>query len=94
MKLKSNPTFLRHKQQIEGAIKQAPSIHAKNGQYLYEQMLQAAEDLDNSLAPDVRAGMDVSPQVLTIKRDEFQKRCRDLGEWLKDHAPDLELTWN
>ncbi len=92
MRLKHNPVFQRHKIQIAEAIEKAPAIERKNGQYLFDEVLMAAEALDNLFEPGFDG--DVSPQIMIIKKDEFQKKCRDLGEWLTDNAPNLKLTWD
>lgn len=92
MKLKHNPIFQRHKIQIEEAILMAPSSVRKTGQYLFDQMLMSAAELDNMLEPGFENKP--TPQIMSVKRDEFQKKCRDLGEWLTEHAPDLKLTWD
>jgi hypothetical protein len=92
LRLKHNPIFQRHKEQIAEAIEKSPAISQKSGQYLFDQVLIAATELDRMFEPDFEGG--ISPQIMTVKRDEFQKKCRDLGEWLTEYAPNLVLTWD
>jgi len=92
VRLKYNPIFQRHKKQISEAIEKAPPVSQKNGQFLFDQVLIAAEEFDRIFEPDYEGTL--SPQIMTIRRDEFQKKCKDLGEWLTENAPDLRLTWD
>jgi hypothetical protein len=92
LKLKHNPIFQKHKLQIAEAIELASASARKNGQQLFDQMLSAAEDMDAALEPGFEGKP--TPQIMSVKRDEFQKKCRDLGEWLNEHAPNLKLTWD
>jgi hypothetical protein len=55
-------------------------------------MLLAAVEMDAALEPDFQGKP--TPQLMSVKRDEFQKKCKDLGEWLSEHAPDLKLSWD
>jgi hypothetical protein len=92
MKLSKNPTFIKHTVQIEEALSHVSGpVHA-NGRALFDSMLFAARELDNSITPI--DGTMPSQQMITIKRDEFHKSCRDLGEWLTLYAPNLELKWD
>jgi len=90
--LNKNPIFERHKVQISEAIESTSGIIAANGKSLYREMLLAAEDLDSLLGPS--KGVRPDPHLVTVKRDEFHKRCRDMGVWLEEHAPDLKLVWD
>jgi hypothetical protein len=92
LKLKQNPIFQRHKVQIAEAIESVSPSARKTGQQLFDQMILSAEELDNVF--DINPDKQTSPQILNIKREEFQKKCRDLGEWLSEYAPDLKLTWD
>jgi len=90
--LSKNPVFLKHKEQISKAIEDTSSIIAANGKALYREMLLAAEELDALMDPS--KGMRPDPHLVTVKRDEFHKRCRDMGVWLEAHAPNLKLSWD
>jgi len=90
--LNNNPIFERHKKQILDIIDSKSGMVAANGKGLYREMLLASEDLDGLLDPSKGARPD--PHLVTIKRDEFHKRCRDMGVWLEEHAPSLKLTWD
>jgi hypothetical protein len=92
LKLKHNPIFQKHKVQIAEAIELSSASVRKNGQQLFEQMLLAAAEMDAALEPDFQGKP--TPQIMSVKRDEFQKKCKDLGEWLNEHAPDLKLSWD
>lgn len=92
MKLKNNPVFLKHRNQIEEALNNLPEGSASNGRDLFKKMLIAAEDLDNASLP--QQGIIPTTQIVILKRDHFHKCCRDLGEWMKDHLPNLELKWD
>jgi hypothetical protein len=89
--LSKNPIFEKHKIQISEAIDNTSGIVAANGKSLYREMLLAAEELDGLLDP--AKGSKPDPHIVTVKRDEFHKRCRDMGTWLEEHVPDLKLTW-
>jgi len=90
--LNKNPIFERHKTQILEAIELTSGVTAATGKTLYREMLLAAEELDSLLDPT--KGFRPDPHIVTIRRDEFHKRCRDMGVWLEDHAPDLKLVWD
>jgi hypothetical protein len=90
--LSKNPTFIRHRILIEEAVEKTTGITKSNGMALYREMLLAAEELDLISSPV--SGERPDPHIVTVKRDEFHKRCRDLGSWLSDHAPNLKLEWN
>ncbi len=92
MKLSKNPIFLRHQVQIEEVLAQTPSTIQESGRRLFDSMLMSAEELDLLLDPN--NGERPSPASISIKRDSFHKTCRDMGEWLREHAPELKLTWD
>ena len=92
MKLSTNPTFIRHKSQIEQALMEAPESVRSTGELLYKDMLVCADQLDSIL--EFRNGVRASPASIGIRRDEFHKKCRDLGDWLSVYAPNLELKWD
>ena len=77
---------------IEEAILTAPEHSRAIGESLYKNMMISAELLDTALDP--ASGEKPTPQSVTVKRDEFHKTCRDIGEWLSKHAPDVKLEWN
>lgn len=92
MRLKNNANFERHKEQISEAIENiADQSASKTGQILYKDMLEAADRFDMLFGPD----SDVMPtqQIITLRRDEFHKKCRVMGDWLTQYAPDLKLEW-
>jgi hypothetical protein len=91
-KLSNNPTFLRHKFQISEAIEATSGVTKANGKDLYREILLAADALDEITAPV--SGIRPDPHLISVRRDEFHKRCRDMGVWLEEHAPDLKLDWN
>jgi len=91
MKLSKNPIFIKHKMQIEEALEGASGMAKSNGKDLYREVCVAADDLDNMLDPN--RGERPDPHMVTIKRDEFHKKCRDLGVWMDEHAPNLKLEW-
>ena len=90
--LSNNPIFAKHKVQILEAIEQTSGVTQANGKDLYREMLLAASELDEITNPV--SGVRPDPHLVTIKRDEFHKRCRDLGVWLTEHAPKLNLEWS
>ena len=90
--LSNNPIFAKHKVQILEAIEQTSGVTQANGKDLYREMLLAASELDEITNPV--SGVRPDPHLVTIKRDEFHKRCRDLGVWLAEHAPKLNLEWS
>lgn len=90
--LNNNPTFARHKVQILEAIEGTSGVTKANGKDLYREMLLAADALDDITSP--KAGVRPDPHLVTVRRDEFHKRCRDMGVWLTEHAPNLKLEWN
>jgi hypothetical protein len=92
MQLSKNPIFLRHKMQIEEALFQTPEPARTVGQSLYDTMVSSAEILDGALAPG--SGERPTPQSVQVKRDEFHKNCKSLGEWLTKHAPNVILSWD
>jgi hypothetical protein len=55
-------------------------------------MLISAGELDSML--DVKNGERPTPMMLSVRRDEFHKHCRDLGDWLKEYVPELVLDWD
>lgn len=63
-----------------------------SGEILLKDMLVCADQLDSVLAP--LDGSRPNPAAVSIRRDEFHKKCRDLGEWLSVNAPDLDLKWD
>jgi len=92
MRLSHNTNFQRHKEQIQEALDSLKeSDEVKNGRIIFSDMLRAAESLDLLFTPD----SDVMPsqQIITMRRDEFHKRCKIMGEWLTQNAPDLRLEW-
>ena len=91
-RLSNNPIFAKHKVQILEAIEQTSGVVQANGKDLYREMLLSADELDEITNP--ANGVRPDPQLVTIKRDEFHKKCRDLGMWMNDHAPNLKLEWN
>ena len=91
MRLSKNPVFLKHKMLIEEALLATSGSARTSGEELYRTMVISAEILDTALDPV--NGEKPTPQSITVKRDEFHKNCRDLGEWLTKHAPDLKLEW-
>jgi len=91
MKLSKNPIFIKHKMQIEEALEGASGMTKSNGKDLYREVCVAADELDNLLDPT--RGERPDPHMVTIKRDEFHKKCRDLGVWMEEHAPNLKLEW-
>lgn len=92
MKLSKNPVFLRHQIQIEEALSKTSDQVQESGRRLFDTMLMAAEELD--LLIDPGTGNRPNPASISIKRDGFHKTCRDMGEWLREHAPDVNLTWD
>ena len=92
MMLSKNPTFIKHKILIEEALSNIAEPSRSSGNYLFDQMLMSAEELDSIL--DAKNGERPTPMMLTVRRDEFHKHCRNLGDWLKENAPDLNLEWN
>ena len=92
MKLSKNLTFLKHKAQIEQALMSVSESARSSGEILLKDMLVCAEQLDTVLAPI--DGSRPNPAAVSIRRDEFHKKCRDLGEWLSVNAPELELKWD
>ena len=92
MKLSKNTTFLKHKAQIEQALLETTESARSNGELLFKDMLVCAEQLDSVLSPI--DGSRPNPAAVSIKRDEFHKKCRDLGEWLSENAPELKLEWD
>lgn len=92
MMLSKNPTFVKHRIQIEEALTSVSEPTRSNGNYLFEQMLISAGELDSML--DVANGERPTPMMLSVRRDEFHKHCRNLGDWLKEYVPDLVLEWN
>lgn len=89
--LNNNPIFTRHKGQILEAIEATSGGIMANGKDLFREMLLAADDLDSMLDP--KNGPKPDPHLVTVKRDEFHKRCRDMGVWLEEHAPTVKLVW-
>lgn len=91
MKVSQNSNFQRHREQIENQLSSMEGDVAKSGRTLFNEMLSAAESLDLLFS----ANSDVMPsqQIITLRRDEFHKRCRAMGEWLTEHAPELRLEW-
>ena len=92
MKLSKNLTFQRHKAQIEEVLANTPEPFQSMGQTKYRQMLIRAEELDALV--DAQRGDRFNPASVAIKRDAFHKACKDMGEWLTEHAPGLELKWD
>lgn len=92
MKLSKNLTFLKHKAQIEQVLMETSDSARSSGEILLKDMLVCADQLDSVLAP--LDGSRPNPAAVSIRRDEFHKKCRDLGEWLSVNAPDLDLKWD
>ena len=78
--------------QIEEAFLTTPEPARSNGEVLYNAMVSSAELLDKSLDPT--SGERPTPQSLQVKRDEFHKNCKNLGEWLDKNAPNVILSWD
>ena len=91
MRVLQNPNFQRHREQIEQTLNAMDDAESKQGRVLFNQMISSAESLDILFT----ANSDVMPsqQIITMRRDEFHKRCKELGQWLTDNAPDLKLEW-
>jgi len=92
MKLSKNPKFLQHKLQIEKALDRVDEFAQSSGRKIYNSMLISAEQLDLLLDP--RDGGRPNSASVSIKRDEFHKTCRDMGEWLLTNTPDVKLSWD
>ncbi len=92
MKLSKNLTFLKHKAQIEQVLMETSDSARSSGEILLKDMLVCAEQLDSVLVP--LDGSRPNPAAVSIRRDEFHKKCRDLGEWLSVNAPELDLKWD
>jgi hypothetical protein len=92
MKLKHNPIFQKHKTQIEEALYSLPHQQSSTGWDLFKKMVIASEDLDNASVP--QDGIIPTTQIIILKRDHFHKCCRDLGEWMSEHLPNLNLKWD
>lgn len=92
MQLSKNPVFLKHKMQIEEALLQTAEPARTTGQSLYDTMIASAELLDTALSP--ASGERPTPQSVQVKRDEFHKNCKNLGEWLTKNAPNVILSWD
>jgi hypothetical protein len=90
--LSKNITFLKHKTQIQEAVDLTSGLTRTNGKDLFREMIIAADELDLMMAPISGARPD--PHLATVKRDNFHKKCRDMGVWLEEHAPSLKLDWN
>lgn len=92
MKLSKNPIFLQHKLQIEQALESVNESAQSSGRKIYNTMLISAEQLDLLLDP--KDSNRPNPAAVSIKRDEFHKTCRDMGEWLTANTPDIKLSWD
>lgn len=92
MKLSKNLTFLKHKAQIEQVLVTVSESARSSGEMLFKDMLVSAEQLDTVLAP--LDGSRPNPAAVSVSRDDFHKKCRDLGEWLSVNAPELQLKWD
>lgn len=83
---------MKHKMQIEEALMLTSEPARSTGEALYKTMVSSAELLDTALDP--ASGERPTPQSLQVKRDEFHKCCKDLGEWLAKNTPHIVLAWD
>jgi hypothetical protein len=90
MMVRDNPRFQKHIVIIEQALLALPYQQEKMGRALFNDMLSSAGELDAVLDPTRNEVVPMAGSVI-LRRESFHKKCRDLGEWLRNNCPNVVL---